>query len=141
MVGRESRRRPGSHRVAVSVSGSGVAALEEPSTRSEEESHGSDPGAREGSRWEWESQSCSVVILSSERALEEPSTATEGGIDMGLVGRPGTAAVAGGNDRSCTLIRLFRQSGLGGAAVDPGGENPGDNECVRGASVVEETEG
>jgi hypothetical protein len=48
MGGRESRGRPGSHRVAVSGLGSDVADLEEPSMRSERESHGIDRGAREG---------------------------------------------------------------------------------------------
>ena len=60
------------------------------------------PSPREGTH-----QSRSVVLLSSKTALEEPFTAAEGGIVMGLIGRPGTAAVAGRNVRSCTLVILF----------------------------------
>ena len=34
---------------------------------------------------------------------------------MGLIGRPGTAALAGENRRSCTLVVLFSRGGPGGA--------------------------
>ena len=60
---------------------------------------------------------------------------------MGWIGRPGTAAMAGRNRRSCTLVFSFSRGGPGGAAPDIGGENPGLDEPVRGASVVEEAEG
>jgi hypothetical protein len=63
----------------LSVLGSGVADLEEPCTRSKRESHEgwiAEPG--KAALME-KSQSCSVVVLFSEVALEEPFTATEGG--------------------------------------------------------------
>jgi hypothetical protein len=59
---------------------------------------------------------------------------------MGLIGRPGTAAVEGRNRRSCTLIIIFSQGGLGGAVSDAGGERQGLDEPIRGISVAEETE-
>ena len=37
---------------------------------------------------------------------------------MGLIRAPGTALVAGGNRRSCTLVFLFRGDGPGGT-VEP----------------------
>ena len=37
---------------------------------------------------------------------------------MGLIRRPGTVAIAGGNRRSCTLVDLFSRGGLGGAVPD-----------------------
>ena len=48
-----------------------------------------------------------------------------GGIVMGWIGRPGTAAVERGSRRSCTLVALFSRGGRGGAAVAVGGERQG----------------
>src|SRR5512135_154870 len=64
-----------------------------------------------------------------------------GGIVMGLIRRPWTAAVVGGDRRSCTSAFLFSRGGPGGAVTDVGGEDLGLNAPVRGTSVVEETEG
>jgi hypothetical protein len=63
----------------VSVLRSDVADLEEPCTRSKRESHeGWIAGPGKAALME-KSQSCSVVVLFSEPALEEPFTASEGG--------------------------------------------------------------
>jgi hypothetical protein len=56
-----------------------VAALEEPPTLSDGESHEADPGAKEGSVAGGRPRSCSVVVLFSEPALEEAVAAAEGG--------------------------------------------------------------
>jgi hypothetical protein len=45
----------------------------------------------------------------------------EGGIVMGLIRRPGTAAIAGGNRRPCTPVVSFSRGGPGGAVADVGG--------------------
>ena len=72
MGGRESRGGPGSQRAAAGVVGSDVTALEEPCTRSKGESH----RAREGGVVGGDGR-CTVGILSSESAPEEPIATKE----------------------------------------------------------------
>jgi hypothetical protein len=57
---------------------SGVEALEEPSTTAEGGRPGLAPVTMAGPRWGIRNETCSVVVLFSEPALEEPFTATEG---------------------------------------------------------------
>jgi len=84
---------------------------------------------------------CTLVILSSETALGEPLTPSEGTSRRGSIRGPKRGIAREGNRRPCTPDLLFTDDGPGGAVVAAGVEVQGLIGWVPGTSVVGEAEG
>jgi hypothetical protein len=120
MGGRESAGLR-SQRVASQVSGSIVAVVEELSTGDRGMAMGGDRGPGKARAGGGSPGSCTVVVLFSRTALEEPFTAAERTSRRGALRRPGRAAVGGASYGSCSVVRVFTNGALEELSTVPEG--------------------